>query len=69
MNKFDLVTKQLGAIKHMKEHQTVVLRELVTTNASKNILEIEFFKGKNSSYFAAILEDLGRGLGENHCDA
>lgn len=61
MNKFDLVTKQLGSIKYMKEHQAVLLNELITANDSKNILEIGFFQGKSSSYFAAILEDLGRG--------
>lgn len=37
------------------------MRDLIVEQDAHDILEIGFYHGKSSAYFAAILEDLGRG--------
>jgi predicted O-methyltransferase YrrM len=45
----------------MKETHALIMRDFIKEHDISEILEIGFFKGKSSAYFAAILEDLGRG--------
>lgn len=37
------------------------MRDFIIEHNSRDVLEIGFYHGKSSAYFAAILEDLGRG--------
>ena len=57
----DWVTKALGDVPYMRERQALVLRELMREHGLSEVLEIGFFHGRSSVYFAAILEEMGRG--------
>ncbi len=61
MTHFDNVTKMFGSLKYMKEDRASFLRDFMTKHEVENVLELGFFQGKSSAYFAAIMED--RGLG------
>lgn len=61
MNHFDKVTATYGDLLYMQETQAKILRDLIIKHDAKSLLEIGFFHGKSSAYFAAILEDLDRG--------
>lgn len=58
---FDAVTEKWGKLPFMDEKRARFMRDLITEGNYENLLEVGFFKGKSSAYFAAILEDLGRG--------
>jgi predicted O-methyltransferase YrrM len=60
-SKFDEITERFADLPFMKATQAGILRDLITQNDAKDILEIGFFHGKSSAYIGAILEDLGRG--------
>jgi predicted O-methyltransferase YrrM len=45
----------------MRHPQAKLIRDFIVKNDVHEILEIGFYHGKSSAYFAAILEDLGRG--------
>ena len=61
MTHFERVTASFANLPHMREHQGKIMRDLVTEHDARDVLEIGFLHGKSSAYFAAILEDLGRG--------
>lgn len=61
LDKFGQVTERFGSLKYMREPQARFLRDFITENDCKDVLEIGFYQGKSSAYMAAILEDLGRG--------
>lgn len=61
MGNFDRVTEKFGNIEYMRYHDAVFMRDFIVKHDCRDILEIGFFHGKSSAYFAAILEDLGRG--------
>jgi predicted O-methyltransferase YrrM len=45
----------------MRHPQAKLMRDFITEQNARDILEIGFYHGKSSAYFAAVLEDLGRG--------
>lgn len=61
MSNVDRVQERFGGLKYMKHRQATYLRDFITRNDCKDILEIGFYHGKSSAYVAAILEDLDRG--------
>lgn len=61
MSHFDLVDTKLKDLQYMKTPQAVRMRDFIAEHDVADVLEIGFYKGKSSAYFAAILED--RGLG------
>lgn len=61
MSYLDKVTETWGDLRFMDEDRAKYLRDLIAAENCRNLLEIGFWKGKSSAYFAAILEDLGRG--------
>ena len=61
MNHFDKIASVIGDLPYMQERDARILRDLIVDNDAKDLLELGFFHGKSSAYFAAILEDLGRG--------
>ena len=61
MSHFDSVTKNFQNLPYMQYPQAAFLRDFVAEQDTRDILEIGFYHGKSSAYFAAILEDLGRG--------
>lgn len=61
MSKFDEVTRRFGSLKYMDEARAVRARALIAEHGCADLLEIGFHKGKSSAYFAAMLEDQGRG--------
>jgi predicted O-methyltransferase YrrM len=60
-NNFDNVHKAFSDLQYMRVPQAVLMRDFIVEHAVRDILEIGFYHGKSSAYFAAILEDLGRG--------
>lgn len=61
MNSFDLVTRKWGHIPYMKEDRGRYIRDFMLERRLFDVLEIGFFHGKSSAYFAAIMEDAGNG--------
>lgn len=61
MSKFDEVSERFRKLKFMNRARAERAREIIVHHGCSNLLEVGFFKGKSSAYFAAILEDLGRG--------
>jgi predicted O-methyltransferase YrrM len=61
LSNFDRVTSQFGDLNFMNEPRAAFMRDLIVSENASQLLEIGFWKGKSSAYFAAILEDLGRG--------
>jgi predicted O-methyltransferase YrrM len=61
MTNFELVSDKLRDLQYMKESQAVIMKNFIHEHEIKSILEIGFYKGKSTAYFAAILEDLGDG--------
>jgi predicted O-methyltransferase YrrM len=61
MDNFDKVNATFGKLQYMQHSQATLMRELVVEHDARDILEIGFYHGKSSAYFAAMLEDLGRG--------
>jgi predicted O-methyltransferase YrrM len=45
----------------MRHPQATLMRDFIIQHDARHILEIGFYHGKSSAYFAAMLEDLGRG--------
>jgi predicted O-methyltransferase YrrM len=56
-----MVTKKWGELKYMDEPRADLVCSLITENKCADLLEVGFFQGKSSAYFAAILEDQGHG--------
>lgn len=61
MNKFSEVSQKYNTLKFMNESRADYMRSFFISHNIKDVLEIGFFHGKSSAYFAAILEDLGAG--------
>ena len=61
MKSFDLVTRKWGHIPYMKEDRGRYIRDFMLERRLFDVLEIGFFHGKSSAYFAAIMEDAGKG--------
>lgn len=61
MNHFERVTSNYADLPYMRERQAKIMRDLIIEHEAQDILEIGFYHGKSSAYFAAILEDMGRG--------
>lgn len=61
MDHIDRVTSRFGDLDYMGHAQATLMQDLITRHNARDILEIGFYQGKSSAYFAAILEDLGDG--------
>lgn len=61
MSKFDECTEQFKNLKYMNEGRASYMRDFIQEHGIRDILEIGFFHGKSSAYFASILEDRGTG--------
>jgi predicted O-methyltransferase YrrM len=61
MSNFENVTATFGDLQYMIHQDAMFIRDFIIKNDVRDILEIGFFHGKSSAYFAAILEDMGRG--------
>jgi len=61
MNKFDECTQKYEKLPYMNRARALYMRDFIKRSDISNILEIGFFHGKSSAYFAAILEDQGSG--------
>jgi len=61
ISEIELVTQKLAGIKYMSEVQAIVLRDHIEDYDLSNILEIGFYQGKSTAYFAAILKERGKG--------
>ena len=61
MDNIELVRETFGDLEYMHHPDAMFMRDFIVRHDSRDILEIGFFHGKSSAYFAAILEDLGRG--------
>lgn len=61
MSCFERVKSRFDDLPYMGHSQAALMRDLVSERDARDILEIGFYHGKSSAYFAAILEDLGRG--------
>lgn len=58
---FEKVRSTFDELEYMRHPQAKIMRKLIIRHDARDILEIGFYHGKSSAYFAAILEDLGRG--------
>jgi predicted O-methyltransferase YrrM len=61
MNNFNKVTSSFDNLPYMQQAQAKLMRDMIRKHDARDILEIGFYHGKSSAYFAAILEDLGAG--------
>lgn len=61
MGTFEEVDSKISGLQYMSREKAEYMREFISTKNLSNLLEIGFFKGKSTAYFASILEDLGRG--------
>lgn len=61
MKNLESVTRNFGDLPYMDLRQAELMRDFIIEHDARDILEIGFFHGKSSAYFAAILEDLDRG--------
>jgi len=61
MRAFDRTDRKVGKLQYMTRKNAEFMREFISDRNLSSLLEIGFFKGKSTAYFAAILEDLGRG--------
>jgi predicted O-methyltransferase YrrM len=61
MSMFDETDRKVGKLQYMTRENAEFMRKFIADRDLSSLLEIGFFKGKSTAYFAAILEDLGRG--------
>lgn len=61
MRNIDRVESEFGSLDYMSHAEALIMRDFVVRHAVRDILELGFYHGKSSAYFAAILEDLGEG--------
>ena len=61
MDNIERVRNSFDDLEYMGHPQAMLMRDLIIKHDARDILEVGFFHGKSSAYFAAILEDLGRG--------
>jgi len=61
MRAFDKTDRKVGKLQYMTRQNAEFMKDFISDRNLSSLLEIGFFKGKSTAYFAAILEDLGRG--------
>ena len=61
MSLLEKIDAQIGSLQYMSLEKAFFMRDFIRKNGCRNLLEIGFFKGKSSTYFAAILEELEEG--------
>lgn len=61
MDHFNRVRAEFDDLPYMSHPQAILIRDFIIEHDVTDIIEIGFYHGKSSAYFAAILEDLGRG--------
>jgi predicted O-methyltransferase YrrM len=61
VDNIEKVSETFGELEYMRHPDAMFMRDFIVKHDSRDILEIGFFHGKSSAYFAGILEDLGRG--------
>lgn len=61
MNNIDRVETMFGGLEYMRHAEALLMRDFVVKHGVRDILEVGFYHGKSSAYFAAIFEDLGEG--------
>jgi predicted O-methyltransferase YrrM len=61
MRNIERVKDTFDDLAYMRHSDATFMQNFIIQHDVKDILEIGFFHGKSSAYFAAILEDLGRG--------
>jgi predicted O-methyltransferase YrrM len=61
MDNLERVRAAFEDLQYMGHAQAQLMRDLIAKHDARDILEIGFYHGKSSAYFAAILEDLGCG--------
>ena len=61
MSHFDKVESMFGDVDYMRTDEALLMRDFIVEHEVRDVLEIGFYHGKSSAYFAAILEDLGQG--------
>lgn len=61
MDNIERVRTTFDHLEYMRHPQAIFMRDFIVKHECRDILEIGFYHGKSSAYFAAILEDLGRG--------
>lgn len=61
MKHINRVRSEFDDLPYMRHPQALLMRDLIVEHDAQDILEIGFLHGKSSAYFAAILEDMGRG--------
>lgn len=61
MSEIERVTQQLSAVKYMTQDQALTLRDHMIEHGLSDVLEVGFFQGKSTAYFAAIVKEMGRG--------
>jgi predicted O-methyltransferase YrrM len=61
LDNIDRVESLFGGLEYMRHDEALRMRDLVITHGLRDILELGFYHGKSSAYFAAMLEDLGEG--------
>jgi len=61
LKNIDRVKSEFGDLEYMRHAEALVIRDFVVKHGVRDILEIGFYHGKSSAYFAAMLEDLGEG--------
>ena len=61
MSGIKMVSEKLADVKYMSERQATLLRDHIIEHDLSDILEIGVFQGKSTAYFAAILQERGKG--------
>ncbi len=61
MSKLELVEDLFGDVRYMSRAQAETIRDIITTEGARDILEIGFYQGKSTAFIAGILEDIGEG--------
>lgn len=61
VNKFDECTEKYKTLPYMNEARAGYMMTFIKERKLSNILELGFFHGKSSAYFASILEEQGHG--------
>ena len=61
MNYVDQVQNRFGDLEYMRHDEALLMRKFIARHRVRDILELGFYHGKSSAYFAAILEDIGEG--------
>jgi predicted O-methyltransferase YrrM len=61
MDNIEKVRTTFEDLEYMRHPDAMFMRDFIISHDVRDILEIGFYHGKSSAYFAAILEDLERG--------